>query len=593
MQPAWLFIVLVFSSSSRHWSATANTVTCEAVSPEPASCRRRDCTADTGPTAGAESGRGCLERPSCSTDREGDVAKDGEGNVHPIDVSGLPNFTNDSSSIGHCPSVPHPDNLLNTGNCSGYENVGISCAENLTITYKPINSNFYTLTVKWEYFKNNPTYNGAKAYRLFVYSHRQKISYCVCINSTLNLTEYSLTLEYPNTSVVNPIIDTISVITFPHPNYECPTAELKDQRSPVNCSDYQSGLPYNSSKCGIPYYGKPRNVQVQEKGTHTVLSWDRPCYEDSNACWLLDMGDSARPVPDTYYLTATVNNVTNYFVIYNVTEVALSTTEHIDFKLYAHTPCSGVCDDFPDGCSLPATSVDEPDNQTCCESASPTASSTTTPTLPRHTSPADNSKIYVLVGSIGAVMAFALVALVIIAIMAYCRTSKPDYEPQVNSEITTPQPCAVLVVVSPRSSEKDSQAIRKHLVRDLTEYNIESAMYGMDMLRQSVSEWIETWHGKASAVLCVCNREFFEDWTGGCNGTDSNPQVVHAIKQLFEGDMLRTPFGTRNYAVIKMTDTDDEFIPPLLKSRSAFMYYQTREIACFAQNEREYYMSVT
>ena len=87
-------------------------------------------------------------------------------------------------------------------------------------------------------------------------------------------------------------------------------------------------------------------------------------------------------------------------------------------------------------------------------------------------------------------------------------------------------------------------------------------------MRQSPTDWIVEQQKKANAVLCVCNCEFFEDWSSP--SLDHNPKVT--LKQLFQGDLQKGSSGVEPYAVIKMRATDSQYISPLLKSRPSYMY---------------------
>ena len=72
---------------------------------------------------------------------------------------------------------------------------------------------------------------------------------------------------------------------------------------------------------------------------------------------------------------------------------------------------------------------------------------------------------------------------------------------------------------------EESQVIRQCLIQYLADCNTETSAYGMYEMRQSPTDWIVEQQKKANAVLCVCNREFFEDWSSP--SLDHNPKVVY------------------------------------------------------------------
>ena len=368
-----LLVALLFSGFCHHWSTAASAIICEAV--------RRESTAAEPSCQPVQDGG--LTTPnlseSCAARTQSDGAKVMYNNSA-YSISGLQNFSVNGSYVGYCPSDPRGNKK---GGCVGTKNIPTYQVENLRINYSPVGMKLYKATLSWNYYRNNPTpVNfrgedvGIKAYRLWVRAPSIKHpGYCVCINSTINMTEYSLILEYKSSAQLF-----ASIYTFPFnfsftPRYPPEATVIKD--APDNCADYGSG-----STCNLPYYGKPINVEVDRNATHTTLSWDKSCYQDTDACHLLTMDESSSPRsgPDTYYLTATVNGDPSHFVIYNTTKVTLTTPGPVDFKLYTHTPCSGGCDDSHfENCSQLAISVGEPDDGTCC-SPTPLPSLSMSPT---------------------------------------------------------------------------------------------------------------------------------------------------------------------------------------------------------------------
>ena len=628
-------LVLAFSSCFLHWPIAVSAIVCEAVqregSSESALCQRvNDCIGVTPAGEGVDAE--CIrETNACITTTRNDG-----GNVSVINgtnyfIHGLHNFIEDSSHVGYCPSIPNPDKIYsdygwNSGGCTppGEHSISTIHVIDLSVSYNPIDTHHYTMNISWAYpdSAEDELFDGTRVFRLYVVGPGITYpDYCVCINSTMRLTEYSLVLEYPQSTFDQ---FSISMVTFPHTNQRKvkygPYVILDPISPPEDCSDHDSGLPYDRSRCNKPYFGKPRNVRVNETETHTTLSWDKPCYVGSNACDLLE-SDSSTPEsgPNTYYLATTVNNLSDYFIIYNTTEITLSTTHLEDFKLYTQTPCSGECEDdhFANGCSEPATYRDTIDNSTktdqlstvdstCCvpEITTTTAiayepTSTSIPTTKTQPKSSGTNRIMIY-APLCAVVVLALVVVAVIMLVTTMRSRRfrtrvdPLHACNDTDSSALPSPAlsqcpvSVLVVYSPRTSELESHTILQYLVGDLTASprGIIPTAYGMDQLRLSPTEWIVQQHREASAVLCVCNREFFEDWSDFSTSDTYNPKIIRTLKRLFEGDLQQQESSSTNdYAVILMKNADSRYIPSLLKSRPAFMCDQTDEIARFAHNE--------
>ena len=588
-----------------HWAAAASPITCEAVSrgssADPSCHQVGDCIEAATPGDNSESGVQCLEDKPCPSSPLSDGAAvnynstDNETDKE-YSIEGLPRFN--GSNIGYCPSAPHPLTWQSAPCIEGRDlSYTYSRVLSLTINYRPIDARYYEAIVEWSYPDNVP--EAVKALKLNLYGPGIRYpGYCVCIERSLSLREYSLVLEYNAAEQYDAVVQ---MVMFPIPKYydpKNPPRMEKNKQFPTNCTDYSRGLPRSSSSCGRLQYGRPRNVQVHKSAFSTALSWDKPCFLDSNACNFVGM-DSSESEPDTYYLTTTVRNATTHFVVYNSTEVTLSTADAVDFKLYTHTPCSGMCEVpfFSNSCSTPATSPGEVvDNDTCCVSDSSTSSTSVQPTVTSTPKPRDKNSSPTNHGQVilpvAVVVALAMIVIVVIlsSLLCYKCHSNGNVTDEIPLIKPSSTPCPVLVVFSHRTTEREAQTILRYLVSDLTAspYCIESSTYGIGHLRQSLSEWMVERHREANAVLCVCNREFFEDWTGTCPDTDGSPQVVRTLKHLFEGDLQRMPSGTKNFAVILMRATDDQFIPPLLKSRQAFMYHQVDEIARFSCNVQKF-----
>ena len=608
-----LVALLAFSCWCHYWAAAASAVTCEAVGPlANASCRRvaSNCSPDGRPAD--EVGSLCIESDACAS--PGGMIGDGAA-VEITDglysIRGLQNFSS-NGSVGYCPSPP---SYIRGGCVAESKIIATFHVKNLNISYVPINTTLYKATVTWTYFENSThrDSHGVEAYRLLVTGPGiADPGYCVCINSSLHLTEYDLTLEYDTSIAATTTPHLLSMYTFPYSHTATYVSDSSPEsthssRAPSNCADSKAGFLYNSTMCSLPRYGKPRNVSIEPDGAHTTrISWDKPCYQTSEACDTLTIDNTFQSDtdPDTYYLTTTTDGIKSHFVVYNATQVILNTSDIGEFKLYAHIPCSGPCDDelFGNGCSEPATTTgEEADNDTCC--ASPTASPTpgvkpTDKEQPTDSQPDVSRLIYYIPA--GAVAAIALLIIVVVLAVVWVKGKRlPQKFPLIDdSPLSTPPtpppptpplpptPCPVLVVFSPRTPELETGTIRQCLVTDLGRYGVDSSTLGMGQLRQSETDWITEQHKRVSAVFCVCNQQFLDDWneTSANLRHNHNPPIVHTLKLLFHGDLPRRSEGTEKYAVVLMRPEDNQYIPSLLKHRPIYMYEDVESLARFAHN---------
>ena len=577
-----LLVLLACSGCFR--LAKANSIACETTSVG-ASCK---------PWNGK---RGCDGNDRITHTKESDRCWPSGRSVPSIDLESF----RETKMVGSC-----PNQLLNYGDCVdavGLQDGIISAhrqVEDLEIKYEPVNLFSYNITVRWTYNNNNPSPDGVKAYRLEMTGgpEIQSPYNCVCINSSLNLTEYTVTVDYGES--VEPL--TANMFTFPHVTgigedaFEVETS----RKAPTTCADYETGLPYNIDACGLPLYGKPRNVNMEQNGTSTVLSWEKPCFKNSEACDLFDHGLSYIS-PEVYYLTLTDNN--QYFKVSNATEVTLNTSYPLHVKVFAYVPCSGLYEYHDtstgqgNGCSI-SGEVDEDklDEATCCSFLSPTAVSTSTfmstPTPSPSSTPSTTSSsthIYALaiVVVLIPILAAALCGIMILwchrrpntrATKGYGHPS-PDRDSNASEPSVSVPPVSVLVIFSPRTPQLETQTIMHCLVAVLRkDYYIESQIPDLHLPRENIFDWIEEHHEKADVVLCVCNKYFYEEWNQTAN-LENHLKVVYCIKTLFQ-----RVIDSDKYAVVLTDSNDYENIPPLLGNRKTFSITDYDGIARFARN---------
>ena len=137
----------------------------------------------------------------------------------------------------------------------------------------------------------------------------------------------------------------------------------------------------------------------------------------------------------------------------------------------------------------------------------------------------------------------------------------------------------VLVVYSPRTPEIERKAIQQSLVFNLRDqYGIVSHAPELRNEKHSLYDWITEHHERAHAVLCVCNRYFYEEWNTEAN-PETNPSVVYLFKSLFKGNI-----HSNKYAVVLTDVADNVYVPPHLKHRQKYMIDDGEGITRFARD---------
>ena len=579
-----LVVFLAFCCWCHYWAAAGSAVTCEAVGRDVAlanaSCRR--VTSDCGDKEHNDELRKCFT-DEINIDLDPIVRTD----PYQLKFAGLENFR-DTGTIGYCPQSPS----YNNGGCieqaaAGSTGTGLENRDlELSYNFQPFNFNHFNLSVSWSFPDGKQPSNRVEAYSL-VLTGLGVIAdpgYCVCINSSLNLTEHTFTMSYYH----GDHFITAQVFTFPLVPSETYTIPKKRFKSPRHCADYKTGLLYDTATCGLPRYGKPTSVTLERNDTHTHLSWDKPCYENPDTACSLQGGEPPLDTdPAAYYLTTITGDGSSYFVIQNTTEVVVNTTEEFDFLLHAYIPCSGLFEYFSvseglgNGCSIPASmAVTEPAIPCCTTYKPPTPVPTPTPTLsaPSQTSHAHYVVVYALSGVAVVVILIAIVVFILLAIRHKWRKI---YDP-----VAKFADCSALVIHAPRTPETQALVIRQNLVADLRNppYGVESSIPELSQPRQNMIDWITEQHERASAVFCVCNQQLFEDWNE-LSVDDHNPPVVHTLKLLFQADMRQGSKGTDKYAVVLTDRRDDKYIPSLLKDQQRFLVSDSAALAEFAASK--------
>ena len=494
-----------------------------------------------------------------------------------------PNIFSDATPVGFCPSESYKNSY---GRCvpsvpSNSDSGAHHKVQDVSITFKPVNIFSYNMIVSWSYLNNDPSPVGVQAYRVALIGGPSLSFYdrCTCINSTLNLTQLSFNVEY------RPWVGPLTVEVFTHPYASnayaddfIATVHLEVSNAPITCADYNTGLQYDTKTCGLPRYGRPGNVTMKQISNSTVLSWETPCFKTIMACDLYKHGLSYHK-PEIYYVTLLTNGVEHNFKVTNTTEIILNATNIVVVSIFAYIPCSGIYEyrsgsGRGNGCSQPGDlNEDETDTLTCCSSALipttrpfPTASPILSPTDP------PNHLYVVLIVTITTVTVIIIVS-VVVCIIIYFNRPTPNPETNYTSLNVTAQ---ILIIYSLRTPVEDKKCILQCLVKEISNYGICSLTLDTECPRTNFYDWIAENYEKVNAIICVCNKYFYEDWNQTVDRDHSFPLVL-SFKNLFESNI-----SSKKYAVVRTSNDWKDYVPLFLQNRPVFMLDDYKGIARFA-----------
>ena len=475
------------------------------------------------------------------------------------------NLFQDPGGCEHCPGsasgVPGPE------------------ASNISAVFLPLNYRFFNLSVRL------PEVSGV-AYEVRVYGNDEL--FCACCTGE---TSHNFTLAY--TPGVNVVTFQLQVLAFPGGE-----VFYKDLAYPENCAQ----VPYDVSTCGLPRLETPTNVSLECNGSHTTISWSRAVSYISPAheTVFIDV--------DTFYLTIRdCDNQQTRFVVRNTSTVTVNTSAVTDLSIHAYSQCSGLYQYREDsrnvslaGCSLPTYCAGTSycrsvGPRTCygrlaCEPPSvtishplPTPQNTIVfvpPSVERNFLP-----VYIATGIAGAILILVTAVVIVIFIVRRPPPPPPPWYDRIPGHSPSPPPrhSAALVIYSPSTQQQEKNVVLQgfadmHNLR----VGVESLLQDARRPQDTLVTWISDNYARANAVFCVCNREFKSDWETGAPSEDSSV-AVQTLRLLFEGDLGSVEL--KKYAVVLSKPTDEEFIPPLLKSLPRINLADTPALAKFAGRE--------
>ena len=137
-------------------------------------------------------------------------------------------------------------------------------------------------------------------------------------------------------------------------------------------------------------------------------------------------------------------------------------------------------------------------------------------------------------------------------------TSVESSEPLLHN--TCSSDYTALIVYSPNTPVEQQEWICRDFIPQLESNGIKTLSHDFACIKESPSLWLEREISKATAVLCVCNREFKEDWEGCKPTSPTSLPLVQSLKHLIlatvhqGGDLSK-------YAVVLLESHDQEYIP--------------------------------
>ena len=115
----------------------------------------------------------------------------------------------------------------------------------------------------------------------------------------------------------------------------------------------------------------------------------------------------------------------------------------------------------------------------------------------------------------------------------------------------------VLVIYSSNTVEKEQELIMT-MMSKLNSYDeIEPLSPDFTCIQGSSSAWLESEVKRATTVLCVCNKEFQDEWEGqSC----SSLPLVKSLQHLIQATIQRAE-SLSKYAVVLLNSSHRQYIP--------------------------------
>ena len=148
-----------------------------------------------------------------------------------------------------------------------------------------------------------------------------------------------------------------------------------------------------------------------------------------------------------------------------------------------------------------------------------------------------------------------------------------------------------LIIYSSNTVERERELICS-LMSELQSYGIETLSHDFTCIQGGPSAWLESEAKKATIVLCVCNKEFKDDWVWEEDQAQISLPLVRSFKHLIHGT-VQSGKSLSKYAVVLLEPSHKEYIPTMyLQSDSRqFILTDAEAIAKYALNIPSYELS--
>ena len=142
----------------------------------------------------------------------------------------------------------------------------------------------------------------------------------------------------------------------------------------------------------------------------------------------------------------------------------------------------------------------------------------------------------------------------------------------------------VVVIMSNHLPETDIQIVYAFIKAGLEERDIVVDIYDAGAAGCGPSLWLNRALRNCSKIICVCNRQFIEEWDG--QNTEGSP--VHALGILVTSHINKGGYPTELFMVTVLREGDKQFVPYYLASAVPYRIEQTDDIYRAITGESKY-----
>ena len=142
----------------------------------------------------------------------------------------------------------------------------------------------------------------------------------------------------------------------------------------------------------------------------------------------------------------------------------------------------------------------------------------------------------------------------------------------------------VIVIMSNHLTEVDIQVVYAFIKVGLEELGIEVEIYDPGVAGCCVSVWLDKVLRNCSKIICVCNKQFMEEWDG--QNTEGSP--VHALGIMVRSYINQGKYPTELFMVTVLREEDKQYIPYYVASAVPYRVEQTDEIYRAITGESKY-----